>query len=328
MKILVFGPQDRYAVYRPALADRLEAQLVFRREGQCCEAAARENPEAEILFVDAITPVGAEVMDALPHLKLIHSEGVAYNCIDCAAARARGVAVCNNQGCNAAAVAEHTIMLMLMALRRGITAHEAVRGGRQIQMKQQVIASGSPGLFQCSVGLVGFGDTARATAERLRAFGCRLYYYNIHRRAPQVEEAYGVTYLPLEELAERCDVVSLHCAVTPETTGMVDGAFLDRMKPGDILVNCARGALVDNQALREALISGHLGCAALDTIDPEPTPGDHPLVDLPPEARDRAIYSAHLAGSSGGCFAIAHRTMWENAQRVLRGERPINLVNP
>jgi lactate dehydrogenase-like 2-hydroxyacid dehydrogenase len=327
MKILVFGPQDRYDVYRPDFVSQLPVKLVFRTPEQTYVQAAQENSDAQILFVDAITPVQADVMDALPQLKMIHSEGVGYNCIDCDAARERGIFVCNNKGCNAASVAEHTIMLMLMALRYGIQGHTAVAEGRQIQMKQQAIAARKPGLFQCSVGLVGFGDTAQATARRLAAFGCPLYYYTAHRRSPEVESDFGVTYLPLEELAATCDIISLHCAVTEETQGMINAAFISRMKPEAVLVNCARGALVDNEALRQALIDGRIACAALDTIEPEPTPGDHPLVDLPEEAKHRAIYSAHLGGSSGGSFAKAHLTMWENARLILAGERPTNIVN-
>lgn len=194
-------------------------------------------------------------------------------------------------------------------------------------MKQKAIAAHAPGLFQCAVGLVGFGDTAQATARRLASFGCKLYYYTRHRRPPQVEEDFGVTYLPLEELTAQCDIISLHCAVTDETREMVDGAFLARMKPNSILVNCGRGDLVDNQALRKALIDGTIRGAALDTIFPEPTPGDHPLVDLPPEVRDRVVYSSHLGGSSGGAFAKAHLTMWTNARHILNRERPTNVVN-
>ncbi len=327
MKILVFGPPNRYRTHRPDFADEAEAELVFRTPDKTLVQAARENADAVILFVDAITPVEAEVMDELPNLKMIHSEGVAYNCIDLAAARERGIFVCNNQGCNAASVAEHTIMLMLMALREGIDGHNAVIEGRQIEKKTQILAAGNPGLFQCTVGLLGFGDTAMATAKRLAAFECPVYYWTRHRRSPETEAEYHVTYLPLEELIPACDIISLHLAVTPETRGMVNADFLGRMKDGSILVNCARGDLVDNHALRSALISGHLACAALDTIFPEPTPADHPLVDLPPEARHRAIYSSHLGGSSGGAFSRAHANMWRNAIRIKNGQRPNNVVN-
>lgn len=109
-----------------------------------------------------------------------------------------------------------------------------------------------------------------------------------------------MTYLPLEELTAQCDIISLHCAVTDETREMVDGAFLARMKPNSILVNCGRGDLVDNQALRKALIDGTIRGAALDTIFPEPTPGDHPLVDLPARRSEIGWFTAPTWGAAPG----------------------------
>ena len=228
--------------------------------------------------------------------------------------------MCNNKGCNAASVAEHTVMLMLMALRHGITGHNALRAGRQREMKEAVMASNSPELGLSTVGLVGLGDIGTATARLLAPFGCKMYYYTAHRRPPQVEEELNVEYLPLEELVSQCDIVSLHCAVTPETTHMVDKALLDKFKPGAILVNTSRGLLVDSLAVRQALIDGRLGAIAMDVFEPEPTPADHPLVDLPPEVADRAIYSPHLGGNTGGSFHRAHTNMWTSAQLVLEGK--------
>ena len=218
-------------------------------------------------------------------------------------------------------------MLMLMALRHGITGHNALRAGRQREMKEAVMASNSPELGLSTVGLVGLGDIGTATARLLAPFGCKMYYYTAHRRLPQVEEELNVEYLPLEELVSRCDIVSLHCAVTPETTHMVDKALLDKFKPGAILVNTSRGLLVDSLAVRQALIDGRLGAIAMDVFEPEPTPADHPLVDLPPEVADRAIYSPHLGGNTGGSFHRAHTNMWTSAQLVLEGKRPNFIVN-
>ena len=327
MKVLIFGAQARYRAYLPDFVPQLPLEPVFCPIDRPLHQAAAEHPDAEILFADAITPVDEALMDLLPRLKLIHSEGVAYNRIDLEAARRRGIFVCNNKGCNAASVAEHTVMLMLMALRHGITGHSAVREGRQIQMKEGVMASDSPELGLCAVGLVGFGDIAQATARRLAPFGCPLYYYAPHRRPAEVEGDFGVTYLPLEELAARCDILSLHCAVTPETQGMVNDALLSGIKPGAILVNTARGELVNNQAVRRALLDGRLGGIAMDTLAPEPTPADHPLVDLPPQVRDRAVYSPHLGGITGGSFRRAHANMWNSARLVLEGKRPNFVVN-
>ena len=327
MKILVFGPRDRYDVYRPPFADEMPVELVFRRPDQTYVQAAQENADARIIFVDAITDVGPDVMDQLPELKMIHSEGVGYNCIDCQAARERGIYVCNNKGCNAGAVAEQAIMLMLMLLRHGRTGDLAVREGRQMEVKERYMESGIRELSACRVGLVGFGDIAKATAERLAPFGCEMVYYSKHRRDRQEEEQYGVTYLSLEELTASSDIVSLHCAVNDETRGMVNEAFLNRMRRDAYLVNTARGDLVDNEALRQALLTGHLPGVGLDTLAPEPVPADHPLVTLPAPACDRVVLSPHLGGITEASFRRAHLKMWRNAERVVDGHKPDNIVN-
>ena len=327
MKILVFGPQARYDAYMPDFAAQLGAELVFCTIDRPLHEAAASNPDAEVIFADAITPVDRAMMDLLPGLKLIHSEGVAFNRIDLEAAREKGIFVCNNKGCNADSVAEHTVMLMLMALRHGVTGHNAVKAGRQMAMKEAVMASGSPELGEQTIGLVGFGDIAQATARRLRPFGCKLYYYSLHRRAPEVEAEFGVEYRPLEELAAACDILSLHCAVNDQTRNMVNTRLISKMKPGIILVNTARGDLVDNLAVRQGLIDGRIGGIAMDTLAPEPTPADHPLVDLPGEVADRAVYSPHLGGITGGSFRRAHKNMWNNLRLIQQGQRPNFVVN-
>ena len=182
-------------------------------------------------------------------------------------------------------------------------------------------------LSACKVGLVGLGDTGRAAAEHLRPFGCGLYYYSKHRRPPEEEQRLGVTYLPLEELAAVCDIVSLHCAVTGETRNMVDDAFLGRMKPTAYLINTARGDLVDNDALRRALTEGRIAGAGLDTVTPEPVPADHPLAALPEAVRDRVVLAPHLGGITEASFRRAHAHMWRNAERIAAGERPDCVVN-
>ena len=216
---------------------------------------------------------------------------------------------------------------MLMLLRRALEGDRAVREGRQMEMKERCMVEGLTELSACKVGLVGFGDIARAAAERLAPFGCELYYYTKHRRTPEEERKYGITYLPLEELAERSDIVSLHCAVNDETRGMVDDALLRRMKPTAYLINTARGDLVDNDALRRALTEGRIAGAGLDTLAPEPVPADHPLVTLPPEIQRRVILAPHLGGITEASFRRAHAHMWRKAQRLAAGERPDSVVN-
>ncbi len=327
MKILILGPQARYETYLPPLPFIRQQELVFLDKSAAEETILAAAADADILFADAITPVPASLIERMPNLKLIHSEGVAYDKIDLAAARAHGTFVCNNKGCNADAVAEQAILLMLMLLRRGIPGDRAVREGRQMEMKEQCMTHGLTELSACRVGLVGFGDIARATAARLNAFGCEVYYYTKHRRDRDVEERCGVTYLTLEELAATCDIVSLHCSVNDETRGMVNDAFLARMRPTAFLINTARGELVDDKALRRALVEGRLAGVGLDTLAPEPVAADHPLVKLPAPICDRVVLSPHLGGITEAAFRRGHLHMWRNAERVVDGHKPDNIVN-
>ena len=327
VKILILGAQARYDKYLPHLPFIRQQELVFRDKDTPVEQLLAHDADADIVFADAITPVPAELINGMPHLKLVHSEGVAYDKIDLAAARERGVYVCNNKGCNAGAVAEQAIMLMLMLLRRELSGDRAVREGRQMEVKERCMTEGIRELSDCRVGLVGFGDIARATAERLAPFGCEIYYYTKHRRDREEEARCGVTYTTLEELAASCDIISLHCAVTEETRNMVDEDFLARMKPTAYLVNTARGELVDNQALRKALMEGKLAGAGLDTLAPEPVTADNPLVTMPSPACDRVVLAPHLGGITEASFRRSHLHMWRNAERIADGHRPDNIVN-
>ena len=321
MKIVILGAEARYRAYQPAMPFIQQQELVFLDKDSTEAEILAAGADAEVLFVDAITVVSAALMEHMPCLRLIHSEGVAFDRIDLSAARERGIYVCNNKGCNAGAVAEQTVLLILMLLRHALEGDEAVRAGRQMEMKERCMVEGITELSACKVGLVGFGDIARAAAERLVPFGCELYYYTKRRRLPEVEKKYHVTYLPLEELAEKSDIVSLHCAVTE------DAALLRRMKPTAYLINTARGDLVDNEALRQALLEGRIAGAGLDTLSPEPVPAGHPLTALPPEVQRKVVLAPHLGGITEASFRRAHAHMWRNVEHLAAGERPDNIVN-
>ena len=317
MNILIEGAPERYQVYLPEFVPLDRLSLTFCPLGSTNRERLALCPDAEVFLADAVSTVDGDLIRRMPKLKMIHSEGVAFNGIDLSAARERGVFVCNNQGCNAGAVAE----------RRGIPGDRAVREGRQIQMKEQAMVEGIAELGDCKIGLIGFGHIAKATAQRLVPFGCELFYDSAHRKDPETEKAFSVTYLPLGELLAACDIVSLHAAVTPQTRGMVNAAFLSQMKSGSYLINTARGELVDHSAVKEALLSGKLAGAGFDTLSPEPVPADHPLVQLPPELEDRIVFSPHLGGITASSFRRAHRHMWENVVRILNGVRPDSIVN-
>lgn len=320
MNILILGDRARFDRYMPAYVHDLPLTISDAPAFSPAETLLPLAPDTEVILADASAPISAALINGLPRLKLIHTDGVGFNGVDVDAARTRGITVCHCKGCNADAVGETAVMLMLMVTRLAVPGYRAVVEGRQMAYKEHIMRSAVPEFADHSVGLVGLGDIGKATLRRLAPFGNKVYYHSLHRRSPEEEQALGVTCLPLEELAETCDILSLHCAVTPETTGMVDDALLSRMKPGSYLVNTSRGQLVDNEAVRAALLSGRLGGAAFDTLWPEPTPAHHPLVALPPEVRDRVVYLPHLAGNTGPAFRRAYDTIWDNVRRLLNGD--------
>ena len=328
MKVLIKASRERYERFAPGSEFEKSCVKVYvPLEASIEDIELAGGLDADFLFADAIAPVDADLINRMPELKLIHSEGVAYNSIDIQAAGKRGIPVCNNKGCNSGAVAEQAILLMLALLRHFSEGRQAVLEGGQIRMKERMMTEGITELSECTVGLIGFGDIAKAVAERLKAFGCRVCYYNRSRKDAETERKYGVEYLPLDELLAECDIVSLHAAVAPETKGMVNREFLGRMKRTALLINTARGELVDNEALLEALENGTIGGAGFDTISPEPVSADNPLVTLSKEAKKRVEYAPHLGGITTAAFRRCHRNMWENAGRIANGENPVNRVN-
>ncbi len=326
--ILVHTNAARFQEYAPKDDPFVgHAHPVFVPAGATAEEIAELGASCEMCVVDAITPMPKELIRALPKLKLIHSEGVGFNAIDCAAAAEQGIYVCNCKGANAPSVAEQAILLMLGVLRKVVPYDRAVREGRQFETKTKAFAEGCAELGECHIGLVGLGDCGSAVAERLQGFGCSVSYWSAHRRPEDIERKLHVSYLPLDRLLATSDIVSLHVAVTPETKGMADASFLDAMPEGSILINTARGELVDNDALIAALTSDHLAGAGLDTVAPEPVLPYNPLLLLPPDIASRILFSPHVGGSSKSSFRRAHRMIWSNIEAVFEGRRPINIVN-
>ncbi len=327
MKLLVIGDEARFQKYLPDLEIARQVQALVVGRGTPDDEIASVAGDVDFIAADAISPVSAHLMDAFPNLKLIHSEGVAYNAIDVAAARERGILVCNNAGVNAGAVAEQAVLLMLACLRHLVEGDRAVRAGQQIKVKERLMVEGIRELGDCTVGLVGLGAIAKETARRLQAFGCDVAYWNHNRRSPEEETTLGVRYLPLDELAHTCDIVSIHVPVTPETTNLVDASFLASMKADSLLINTARGEIVDQVALAAALEAGQIGAAGLDTLSPEPVEPDHPLAQLSGQAADRLVLSPHIGGVTQGMFRRAWTNIWENIACVAAGDQPVNIVS-
>lgn len=271
-------------------------------------------PGVDVLW-HCLRPVDAAVLDAAPGLRLVQKIGVGVNTIDLDAATARGVAVCNLPGTNSRAVAEHALLLMLAVLRRLRTFDDLLRAGRG-WARDAALEDGLGELAGRTVGLVGFGAVPRILAPALAALGAEVVYA---ARRPVADVPYRC--LPLEALLAQADVVSLHVPLTEETSRLLDAAAFARMKPGAILVNTARGGLVDETALLAALDAGRLGGAGLDVFAEEPLPADHALL-----GRDDVLLTPHVAWLTQETLARSLTVAVENCRRLERGEALLNRI--
>ncbi|MBS7526302.1 hydroxyacid dehydrogenase [Fusibacter paucivorans] len=327
MKVLIIGNEARYRQYMPH-ADYLPAfDIVYQPRDASLTDLLAAGSDADAIAVDPTVQLPEGLINKMPHLKIIQSEGVGYNGIDIDTAHDRGIYVCNQKGANAPAVAEQTILLMLALLRQFVLGDRTVRNGGQLAMKERLMIEGIREMADCRVGYIGFGDIAKATTDRLKPFGCQQFYHTPNRKASAVEKQYAVAYLTQDQLIATCDFVVILCPLNESTRGMVNASFLSKMKPDAFLINTARGEIVDNQALYDAIFSETIAGAGLDTISPIPVPKDHILFKLPSPYADRLIVSPHIGGVTMRFFQDAHQRNWLNIYKALNGEMPDNIVN-
>ncbi len=262
-------------------------------------------------------PITAEVIARMPKCRIIARYGIGVDTIDLEAATRAGIIVTNNPTYCVEEVAEHTMALLLACARKIVFYDRLVRAGRW------ELPAGKP-LFRLAggtLGLVGFGHIGRQIAVRAAAFGMRVLYAD-----PFVQQGqYDVpgTKTELNDLLRHSDLVSLHPPLAPQTRRMINDATLSLMKPSAFLVNCARGAVVDTDALVRALDAKKIAGCALDTPDPEPLPDPHPL-----RGRENVIITPHAAWYSEKAMAGLQAGAPNEVRRVLSGEWPVNVVNP
>lgn len=300
--------EEMMGIIRSMLPEGFDVHAVTGRAQSDLEAAVADADYA--VWWDL--PVPEAVLAAGPRLKLLHKWGVGIDNIDLPAARARGIQVARTTGSNATPVAEFTVGAMIALARRIPWAHAStVAGGweKNAVWKRSVLVSGK------TVGIIGMGSIGRGVAKRLAAFDCRVLYHN-RNRVPEAEErALGAEWRALDDLLRESDVVSLNCPLTPETRGMLDARAFALMKRGALLVNVARGGVVVEDALVEALRSGHLAGAAVDVFEQEPPPPDHPLLHM-----DNVLVTPHTASTA---YENSRRSVGHwlgNIVRVSRGE--------
>jgi glyoxylate reductase len=299
-----------------------QAQVeVWPEEGPPPHAVFLEKAPAMNGLITLLTdPVDARVIEQADKLKVISQMAVGYDNIDISAATERGIPVGHTPGVLTETTADFAWSLLMAAARRVPEAERQVRAGIWKPWGPDILTG--PDVFSATIGIVGFGRIGQAMARRARGFNMRILY-NDPKHHPELEQELGAQYVDLDELLREADFVSLHTYLSPETRHLIDRAALEKMKSTAILINTARGAVVDPQALTEALQAGRIYAAALDVFDPEPIPTDSPLLHL-----DNVIITPHIASGSIQTRALMAEMAVDNLLAGLTGERLPYCANP
>lgn len=269
---------------------------------------ARELVDADVLL-HVLTPVTAQMLERAPRLKLIQKIGVGVNTIDLAAARERGIRVANMPGTNSQAVCEMTLALMLAAMRKLVTLDAATRSGAGWSLPPGT-TDDAVEIAGKTVGLIGYGEIPKRLAPVLKALGADVVSYT---RTPFSGGA--ARYVPFPELLSCSDVISLHVPLDDNTHHLLSREAFAHMKRGVVLVNTARGGLVDEAALVEALQSGHVRAAGLDVLSTEPALADTPLLKLP-----NVVIAPHVAWLTTETLDRSFTVIADNCTRLRDGQ--------
>jgi len=304
------------SVMTPTRKERIEALVPQGYRVTTLASTSFEDQRALVADADYVIsggahPITAELLAAAPRLKLVHKWGVGYDDVDIPAAKARGVKVARTTGSNAVVVAEFAIALMLALGRTVPRGHVGMQAGKWLkgELSPQTFM-----LWRKTIGIIGLGNIGRALAERLQGFDVTLLY-NSRTRQPEQEARLKLGYRSVPDLLAEVDILALTCPLTPETRNMIDAAALKRMKKTAVLINVARGGVVVESDLADALEAGTIAGAALDVFAEEPPPADLRLLHM-----DNVVVTPHLAGACGdnAPYEIAH--MFRNIARVAAGE--------
>jgi phosphoglycerate dehydrogenase-like enzyme len=312
--------------------ERLERYNLFWPEGWDVRYSNRTYTseivrDAEYLLIDSMDSVDASVLEAAPNLRVLHVEGVSFDKVDCAKAAELGICVCNNKDGNKSSVAELCVGLIIAGWKRITLLDSKIRHEGYGSAAEAFVDLKIGDLIGRRIGMIGMGAIGKEVVKRLQGWDCDLCYYDPYRLPQEVELEKKLTYLDFDELIRTSDVITIHLPVNPSTVGMIGQKQLEEMKGTAVLVNVARGSVVDDEALVWALENNQLGVAALDTVDPEPMPDDHILMQMSDAAKEKLILTPHAAGRT----TDALKRMLEGCIRdfVLaeEGKMPNNIVN-
>ncbi|MBI9043305.1 MAG: phosphoglycerate dehydrogenase [Anaerolineaceae bacterium] len=315
-KILVtptsFGSQDE------TLKTELESQVkevVYNNTGKPIPSIKLQEMLLDVDgMIAGLDEIDSAALSVASHLKVVARYGVGYNNVDLDAARENKIIVTNTPGANAKSVAELTIAMILNLCRPVIQANNQTKAGEWPRFK-------GLSLEGKTVGLLGLGAIGKETARRLAGFDCKILAYDIYQDKV-FAQTNNITFLPLDEILEKADIISLHLPGIPETRGMVNSEFLSKMKDGAFLINTARGDLINEKALFDVLESGKLRGAALDAYQQEPPSKDNPLLKMP-----QVIATPHMGAHADSATNAMGRLALDECLAVLEGRNPKYKVN-
>ena len=311
-------------VWAPEVQEMVRAHAP---ENFVCSFAKEDDEEDRIRLVrDCDFILGAKItrrlLEHAPSVKLVQRWGIGVDSVDLDACREMKIPVAITTGANASVVAEFAVMMILAVYRRLTFADAELRKGNWVK---PILRATCRQVRGKEIGIYGFGAIGRQVARKLSGFDAQVSYFDINRADSSVERSLGVTYRPAEELLERSDVLTIHAPLTPVTRNLINKASIAHMKDGAVVVNTARGGIVNEEDLCDAIESGKLFGAGLDGFEPEPPTADNPLFSLA-----ETVVAPHAAGSAFDNVPNVARHAFGNMMRVLRGEPlpPADVIVP
>jgi len=279
------------------------------------EALLNQVGEADYLLVSGRLSIDKEVLAKATKVKMIQRTGVGLDNIDLDGLKENNIPLYVNKGVNSESVAEYAVMLMLAAIKRCYQINNQVRNGI---WKKQATGLKTGMLSGKTIGIIGMGNIGKKVAHMLSGFNSQIIYYDAYRLPEEEEKKYGVKYVSFEEMLPMADIISLHCPYDPNTGYLFGKAEFEKMKDASVIINTARGKLIDQTALVDALETGKIATCGIDTFEEEPLGKDCPLLKY-----EQAILSPHVAGLSYDAFKAMMTLGLENIKNFDCGNKEV-----
>jgi phosphoglycerate dehydrogenase-like enzyme len=306
--------------------DPLQVEIVHvpinSSEDEACEAVAN----ATVILCSVVNQINRRILEAARGVKLIQTITVGYDFIDMETATELGIPVANNPGWSATSVAEHTLMFMLVLLKKGLRLNQMGNQRQWTISEKQGFWDQVLELKDKTVGILGLGTIGKEVARLARVFNPKIIYYKRTRLSDEEERELDVEYSSFEDLLASSDILSVHVPLTEETRGMIGREEIAKMKNGAILLNLARGEVVDDEALAEAVLSRKISGVGTDVLT-EKRHGNVVETPSPLIGLENVMITPHIAGPTKEARARSQKQVTDNILRVLGGEKPLHLVN-